>query len=108
MEVREMAIKNVMEDVVRDVLLKYQSQLHLTCKCERCFDDIMALALNQLPPRYIANSDLSPYVRAAHEADRQGATTILSVVASAAGRVSKSPRCDTATLQATDEESLIS
>ena len=102
-----MAIKNVMEDVVRDVLMKYETQLHLTCRCERCLDDIMAVALNQLPARYIVNSELSPYVRAAHETDRQGATTILSVVAQAAGRVSASPRCGNAISAATDEKPLI-
>lgn len=102
-----MAIKNVMEDVVRDVLLKYGAELHLTCRCERCFDDIMALSLNQLPPRYIVNSELSPYVRAAHEADRQGATTILSAVAHAASRVAKSPRCNSAMQHAAGEETLV-
>ncbi|GKV56710.1 hypothetical protein NCCP2222_26570 [Sporosarcina sp. NCCP-2222] len=89
-----MGIYNVMEDVVRDVLSKNKRDLHLTCDCERCLNDIMAIALNELPPHYIANEKHSPYIRAAHEADRQGATNILSIVARAARKVSSSPRCE--------------
>lgn len=90
-----MGIHNVMEDVVRDTLLTYKSRMNLACDCERCLSDIMALALNELPPRYVANQRLSPYVRAAHETDRQGATNIITVIAKSAAKVSSSPRCDT-------------
>ncbi|KXH84027.1 late competence development ComFB family protein [Sporosarcina sp. HYO08] len=65
-----MAIKNVMEIIVRDVLLGNKQELKLTCSCNRCLDDIMAHALNHLPPRYIVNPDHQPYVRVMHEADR--------------------------------------
>jgi len=58
-------------------------------------DDIMAIALNELPPRYIANGEYGPYVRAEHVADRQGATNIILIVTKAAARVSKNPRCQT-------------
>ncbi|WP_186669049.1 late competence development ComFB family protein [Sporosarcina sp. BP05] len=88
-----MALYNVMEEVVRDVLMQYKNQLQLTCQCERCFNDIMAIALNELPPRYIANEEYGPYVRASHEADRQGATNIILIVTKAAAFVSGSPRC---------------
>lgn len=88
-----MAIHNVMENVVHDVLFKYKSQLHLTCSCDRCLDDIMAIALNQLPCRYIVDEKYSPYIRASHEMDRQGVTNILLVVTQAAAIVSKKTRC---------------
>ncbi|WP_336822019.1 late competence development ComFB family protein [Sporosarcina sp. USHLN248] len=90
-----MGVHNVMEDVVREALNQNRASLHLTCDCHRCIDDIMAIALNQLPPQYIANEMHSPYVRASHQADRQGATNILSTVAKAAHIVSESPRCQT-------------
>ena len=90
-----MALYNVMEQVVHDVLVQYKDQLQLVCQCERCLDDIMAIALNELPPRYIANGDYGPYVRAEHVADRQGATNIILIVAKAAAQVSKDPRCPT-------------
>jgi competence protein ComFB len=91
----KMALYNVMEEVVHDVLMQYKDQLQLACQCERCMDDIMAIALNELPPRYIANGEYGPYVRAEHVADRQGATNIILIVTKAAARVSKDPRCPT-------------
>jgi len=93
LEEKRMTVYNVMEKVVYDVVMKYKDELHLPCTCERCLDDVMAIALNELPPRYIANDDHSPYIRASHEADRQGATNILTKVAQGAALVSKGPRC---------------
>lgn len=89
-----MPVYNVMEEVVQAVLQQYEKELHLTCDCDRCKDDIMAIALNEIKPRYIVNSELSPFIRAAHVADRQGATNILSTVVKAAHLVSASPRCE--------------
>ncbi len=93
LEREKMTLYNVMEEVVSDVLMQYKDQLQLTCQCERCLNDIMAIALNELPTRYIANEEYGPYVRAAHVADRQGATNIILIVTKAATFVSNSPRC---------------
>ncbi len=87
-------VHNVMEDVVRDTLLSYKGNMNLACDCEQCLNDITALALNELPPRYISNAKYGPYIRATHQADHQGATTIITVIAKAAALVSKSPRCE--------------
>ena len=95
MEENAVEVHNVMEDVVRDTLLTYKEKMNLKCDCERCLEDIMALALNDLPPRYIANANLSPYIRATHETDRQGSTNIITIIAKAASKVSSSPRCET-------------
>lgn len=89
-----MAIQNVMENVVKDVIMKHKHQLHLNCSCDRCLEDIMAMSLNKLPPRYIVNEKHQPFVRAMHEADSQGAMNILMIVAQSATVVSNSPRCD--------------
>lgn len=91
-----MPVYNVMEEVVQGVLQQYEKELHLTCNCDRCKDDILAIALNEIPPRYIVNTKLSPYIRATHVADRQGATNILSTVVKAARIVSENPRCENA------------
>ncbi|WP_318615808.1 late competence development ComFB family protein [Sporosarcina sp. YIM B06819] len=88
-----MSIHNVMEEIVSEVLVKYQEKLQLTCECERCLDDIRAIALNNLPPHYIVQMKHSPYVRAPYTADRQGVTNIMLVVTKAAGIVSSNPRC---------------
>ena len=88
-----MAVHNVMEEIVREVLVNYRQQFNLSCECERCLDDIMAIALNQLPPQYITKAEYIPYVRAPHTADRQGVTNVLLTVTKAASIVSNNPRC---------------
>lgn len=88
-----MAIRNVMENVVKGVISKHKHQLHLNCDCDRCLDDITAISLNKLPPRYIVNEEHNPYVRAMHEADSQGVMNILMIVAQSATIVSNNPRC---------------
>lgn len=89
-----MAISNVMETVVRDVLFANKDKLYLTCTCERCLDDIMAHALNNLPPRYIVNQKHQPYVRALHETDRDASIEVLRVVTQSATIIKKSPHCE--------------
>lgn len=88
-----MVVENVMETIVHDVLRENRQRLKLACDCERCMDDILANALNNLPPRYIVNPSRQPYVRAEHETDRDGAINILRIVTQAATLVAKQPRC---------------
>lgn len=47
-------IYNVMERVVKDALSDVTKSRDGFCKCEECQVDIMAVALNQLPPKYVA------------------------------------------------------
>lgn len=93
-ELEEMAVKNVMEIVVKDVLKTNLQQFQLTCTCERCLDDVLAYALNHLPPRYIVNPDHQPYIRAVHEVNRDEAINVLRVVTQAATIISEQPRCE--------------
>lgn len=88
-----MPIHNVMEEVVYDVLQEHLRNLTLSCTCEQCIDDIMAITLNQLPSRYIAKKEFTPYVRAEHLANRQGLTNIVMEIAKSAKTVSANPRC---------------
>lgn len=88
-----MSVVNVMEKVVKDVLMQYKDELHLTCKCDRCMNDVLAITLNKLPPRYIVNEEHSPYIRALHEADKHGSMQILMAVARSSTLVAESPRC---------------
>jgi competence protein ComFB len=46
--------KNIMEDLV-DVKLNVLIQSAGMCCCERCRADVKALALNNLPPRYVVS-----------------------------------------------------
>jgi Late competence development protein ComFB. len=45
-------LKNHTEIVVYQALQDYLRQNKTSCTCELCQADIMALALNRLPPRY--------------------------------------------------------
>ncbi|MED1204386.1 late competence development ComFB family protein [Heyndrickxia acidicola] len=89
-----MPVYNVMEEMVQNVLDKFKDQLHLACDCERCLDDVKALSLNHLPPKYVSNEKRSPFVRVEYTADYQGVANILSAVTQAAEVVSKNKRCN--------------
>lgn len=45
-------LKNQMETVARQALNEYMSKVNLSCTCEHCLADILALTLNQLPAKY--------------------------------------------------------
>lgn len=47
-----MKLKNYMENAVSDALQHVLATMPQICQCERCRLDIMALALNRLPPKY--------------------------------------------------------
>lgn len=49
-----MEVRNHMEYVVEHMLPKVVKLNPDACTCERCISDIKALALNNLPPRYVA------------------------------------------------------
>jgi competence protein ComFB len=44
----EVAVQHTLEDIL--------SRNNAICKCERCRLDLMALALNNLPPRYVVTT----------------------------------------------------
>ncbi|WKY45865.1 late competence development ComFB family protein [Eubacteriaceae bacterium ES2] len=45
-------VKNYMEEVVEDLLPKLLETYNDICTCEKCLDDIRAIALNKLHPAY--------------------------------------------------------
>lgn len=47
-----MELHNYIEKVVREVLEEILSRKNDICKCEKCRLDMMAIALNNLPPQY--------------------------------------------------------
>lgn len=49
-------LQNHTEIVVQQSLQDYLRNNQLSCSCERCQADIMALALNRLPARYYVSS----------------------------------------------------
>ena len=48
-------LSNFSEVMVKQAMDEYLPKAELPCKCERCRADIMAFALNRLPPRYFVS-----------------------------------------------------
>lgn len=45
-------LEEVVQEVLNDVLEKYLARQEDLCACQKCRNDIAALALNYLPPKY--------------------------------------------------------
>lgn len=48
-------LSNFSEVIVKRTLEEYLRKNDIPCKCDRCQSDIMAFALNRLPPRYFVS-----------------------------------------------------
>lgn len=82
--------KNIMEDLVKEEYESAAASLNC-CTCEDCRNDIIAYALNQLPPKYVATRTGEVYsktfiLRNQHYAD------IMAALAKGARVVSEHPR----------------
>lgn len=83
-------LKNYMEELIfkkTDDLLKLMS----ICKCEKCKLDIMALALNDLPARYIV-TDKGELFTKVLELEQQFEVDVETAIIKAALLVGKNPR----------------
>ncbi|MFH1783341.1 MAG: CheR family methyltransferase [bacterium] len=54
-------LKNVMEDLVLDAVEKAMGAERDVCRCEQCRIDVIAYALNRLPPKYVTTDVGSIY-----------------------------------------------
>jgi len=50
-----MQLKNYLEDMVESILTELLNSKHNICKCTLCRNDMMAYALNRLPPKYVVS-----------------------------------------------------
>lgn len=83
-------LKNYMEELVinkADELLKLLN----ICKCEKCRLDIIALALNDLPTRYVVSEKGALYTKL-NELEQQFEIDVETAIVKAAVLVSKSPK----------------
>ena len=84
-------LKNHMEDVVDlrlpVILVRYTD----ICKCPKCVDDIKAIALNKLPPRYVVTSKGLLYTKI-NELIDQFETDVTIDIVMAIEIVSQNPR----------------
>ncbi len=56
-------IKNYMEKMVKKNLESQLEKRNNICKCDRCKLDMMAYALNHLPPKYVVTDKGSIFTR---------------------------------------------
>lgn len=85
----ELKLKNYMEDVVA-LLLDELIRDRDVCKCELCRLDMMAIALNNLPPKYIVTRKGEVYAKT-DLLSRQYRTDVIIQLLKAMEIVSKNP-----------------
>lgn len=82
-------MRNVIEDEVRALYAELRVRNPEFCPCEQCRDDAIALALNQIRPRYVTGRE--PLVRAQLQRDELRAELTVAVL-DAMRRVRQNPR----------------
>jgi competence protein ComFB len=82
---------NLTEILVEQVMEKQLTKRTDICSCPACQADIMAIALNNLPPRYV-NSDKGEILVRTGILNTQLATDLLVEVSKAIEHVKKNPR----------------
>lgn len=85
-----MKVTNLMEQIVGEVLDEQWQNLNLSCTCEICKNDILAVTLNALPPRYVAH-DRGRVIVQARMMHEQMKADVLREMARAAGIVGAKP-----------------
>ncbi|SFT49540.1 competence protein ComFB [Selenomonas sp. GACV-9] len=86
-----MELKNCMEEFVQDKMDVVLEQYPDCCRCEQCRLDIAALALNQLPPRYVSTREGDVFVRV-NEMNTECEVKVIKAIANAIEVVNKNPR----------------
>ena len=84
-------MKNYMEDVVKEILRDLEKRQHTYCLCERCRNDIIALALSNLKGKYATTPEGEILARV-EQSDRQVRTDALLAVMQAIDIVREKPR----------------
>ena len=85
-----MPIHNIMEQMV-DAKLDELLPKSNCCKCQKCIDDIRALALNRLPAKYVSTDLGGLYSRVSSSMEQQNSLDINFAVYSAIEFVSTHP-----------------
>ncbi|GMA63962.1 late competence development ComFB family protein [Alicyclobacillus fastidiosus] len=88
-----MAVYNVTEYLATDMLASAEVRRFLTCSCQQCANDVLAMALNHLPTRYVSTEQGSVYVKADY-LHPQWQSDVLAELIRAAQRVALQPHHD--------------
>ena len=77
-------LHNYMEDVVEAFLDDILDETEGVCRCPKCRLDILAIALNKLPPRYVVTEKGMVYAKAA-ELELQFKADVIKDITKAVG-----------------------
>jgi len=81
---------NAMEKIMAELLDEYLDQLQMSCTCDACKADVLALVLNKVKPRYVTDEGKVAYVKAKY-IDKQELTSLIVELVECAKIVSKQP-----------------
>ena len=85
-------IKNYMEEIVFNQIKEVLEDINC-CKCEKCILDIAAIALNDLPPKYVVSQKGELYSKL-NTLKQQFEVDVISAITKAAVLVKRNPRHD--------------
>jgi len=83
-------LKNYMEEFVFSQIKEVLADIDM-CKCEKCIMDVAAIALNELPPKYVVTEKGELYSKA-YLFKQQFGVDAIAAITRAAIIVSKNPR----------------
>lgn len=87
---------NALEEVVRNTFRALRERDATYCPCQRCEDDVLTLAMNNVRPRYVGDLPLGAAVTRVALSQDGAKAEIAVVVLEAMRRVAKEPRHDAA------------
>ncbi|MCL2616999.1 MAG: late competence development ComFB family protein [Defluviitaleaceae bacterium] len=85
-------INNYMETCVQDIIKSVLKEIN-SCQCDKCTTDILAIALNSLPPKYVVTRKGELYSKL-ETLRQQFDVDIIAAITKAAVIVNRSPRHD--------------
>jgi len=80
-----------MEDMVAELVEQLCQEKRGCCPCANCRADVMAMALNQLPPKYVVTQKGAAFTKL-QTLDLQFKTDVVREVLRAISKIAKSPR----------------
>lgn len=86
-------IKNYMEEIVFSLIDEVLEDINV-CKCDKCTRDIAAIALNDLPARYIVSQKGELYSKI-DSLKQQFEVDVIAAITKAAVLVKRNPRHET-------------
>jgi competence protein ComFB len=84
-------IGNINEEIVIELMEIVLNEDKNICRCQLCIEDIYALSLNQLPPRYVQSTFKDRTLHDVNLTSRIDRTQIEKAVREAIGKVRKNP-----------------